>query len=70
MYNFLTKLALRSVSFVLIEKFFFSLFQLKMELSSSLTSVGLGDVEGFGGLLGISLDQPHALEALGTKRRR
>lgn len=41
-----------------------------MELSSSLTSVGLGDVEGFGGLLGIPLDQPHALEALGTKRRR
>jgi hypothetical protein len=43
-----------------------------MELSSSasLTSVSLGDVDGFGGLLGIPLGQPHSLEALGTKRRR
>lgn len=48
------------------------LLQLKMELSSSasLTSVSLGDVDGFGGLLGIPLGQPHSLEALGTKRRR
>ncbi|XP_069678073.1 microspherule protein 1 isoform X2 [Periplaneta americana] len=42
---------------------------MELSSSSSLTSVGLGDVEGFGGLLGIPLDQPHALEALGTKRR-
>jgi hypothetical protein len=58
--------------FVVIKKTLLFFFQLKMELSSSasLTSVGLGDVEGFGSLLGISLDQPHALEALGTKRRR
>jgi hypothetical protein len=50
----------------------FYFFQLKMELSSaaSLTSVGLSDVDGFGGLLGIPLGQPHALEAHGTKRRR
>jgi hypothetical protein len=43
-----------------------------MELSSpaSMTPVGLGDVDGFGGLLGIPLGQPHALEAHGTKRRR
>lgn len=40
-----------------------------MELSSISSLGGLGDVEGFGGLLGIPLDQPHALEALGTKRR-
>lgn len=42
-----------------------------MELSSaaSMTPVGLGDVDGFGGLLGIPLGQPHALEAHGTKRR-
>jgi hypothetical protein len=47
-------------------------FQLKMELSSaaSLTPVGLGDVDGFGGLLRIPLGQPHTLEAHGTKRRR
>lgn len=43
-----------------------------MELSSaaSMTPDGLGDVDGFGGLLGIPLGQPHALEAHGTKRRR
>jgi hypothetical protein len=43
-----------------------------MELpsSASLTSVSLGDVDGFGGLLGIPLGQPHTLETLGTKRRR
>jgi hypothetical protein len=43
-----------------------------MELSSasSVTPVGLGDVDGFGGLLGIPLGQQHALEAHGTKRRR
>jgi hypothetical protein len=48
------------------------LLQLTMELSSSasLTSVSLGDVDGFGGLLDIPLGQPHALESLGTKRRR
>ncbi|KAJ9583233.1 hypothetical protein L9F63_022423 [Diploptera punctata] len=40
-----------------------------MELSSISSLGSLGDVEGFGGLLGIPLDQPHALEALGTKRR-
>ena len=41
-----------------------------MELSSISSLGGLGDVEAFGGLLGLPLDQPHALEALGTKRRR
>jgi hypothetical protein len=43
-----------------------------MELSSaaSMTPVGLGDVDGFGGLLGIPLGQPHALETHGTQRRR
>ncbi|PSN52395.1 Microspherule protein 1 [Blattella germanica] len=44
------------------------LMEVEMELPSSASLGGLGDVEGFGGLLGIPLDQP-ALESLGTKRR-
>nr|CAD7568015.1 unnamed protein product [Timema californicum] len=40
-----------------------------MDLNNSIASVNIAESESYSGLLGLNLDLPHALDALGTKRR-